>query len=110
MNPELSTYLVNMMLEHFVQHYYESDVNILPPVKLEKCTSVRGTESVLIEPIGSLVLAMQKIYVKAASGNTREIEKLGFILESLCNRMAKSELEHFELVNNNSHIQNILEK
>lgn len=96
MNPQLSTYLVDMLLEHFKQ-YYESDGNILPPLKLDKCTLVRGAESVLQEPIGNLILVMQRIYVQAASGESQEIEKLGFILESLCNRMARAELEHFEL-------------
>ncbi|XP_046613959.1 Fanconi anemia group I protein [Neodiprion virginianus] len=108
MNPELSKYLVEMLLEHFEQ-YYESNTNILPPFKLDKCTSIRGAESVLQEPIGNLVLVMQRIYVEAASEETNEIEKLGFILESLCNRMSKSELEHFQVDHDIDLLDNIPE-
>lgn len=97
MNPQLAAYLIEMLLNHF-QQYYEPDANILPPLKLAKCTSVRGAESVLQEPIGNLILVMQMIYVQATSEDSSEILKLGFLLESLCNRMAKSKLEHFELV------------
>ncbi|XP_012250897.2 Fanconi anemia group I protein [Athalia rosae] len=108
MNPELSTYLIDMLLEHF-KCYYEPDQNILPPLKLEKCTTIRGAESVLQEPIGNLILTMQKIYVKSASEDSSDVENLGFILESLCNRMAKSELHHFQLEDCSDLLDNVPE-
>lgn len=97
MNPELSEYVMDMLITHF-NIYYESDENVKPPLKFHICSDIHGPEAVLQEPIGELVLVMERIYVRMASKNSPSLDKLAMILESLCKRMTQTDLEHLNIV------------
>lgn len=97
MNPELSEYVMDMLITHF-NIYYEADPDIKPPLKFNICFDIHGAESVLQEPIGDLIFVMQRIYIKMASKSSLSIDKVSIILESLCKRMIHTELEHLNLV------------
>ncbi|XP_053282030.1 Fanconi anemia group I protein [Pleuronectes platessa] len=93
---------------------YESEQDLLPPVKLEPCITAHGDQVFLQEPLGHLVsctvhclLCLQNMR-KSANPNAddsdeEEEEEEGYqselqtILESMTKRMIKSELEDFEL-------------
>lgn len=96
-NQELTEYVVEMLLEHFSK-YYEKDEEVLPPLLFDKCSAIQGVDVVLQEPLADLIFALQKIYLKIASKESPRIDKLAVVLESLCKRMAQTDLEHMGLV------------
>ena len=56
------------------------------------------------EPIGKLIFVMQQVVVKATEelgddDPPRSLDKLTAILESMVNRFAKCDINHFQLVN-----------
>ncbi|CAK9794572.1 Fanconi anemia group I protein [Anthophora plagiata] len=95
-NLEITEILLDMLLSHF-NLYFNTDDNILPPVKFELCTDIHGMEVVLQEPIAQLIFTLQKIYINTIPRTSDTFEKLHGILESLCRRMAATDLEHFNL-------------
>ncbi|XP_076651610.1 Fanconi anemia complementation group I isoform X3 [Halictus rubicundus] len=95
-NHEITEVVLNMLVSH-ANLYLEKDDNVLPPIKFELCIDVQGTEIVLKEPIGELIFAIQKIYVGMLSRKLNASDKWRNILESLCTRMAATDLEHFNL-------------
>ena len=98
MNPDLSDYVMDTLITHF-NTYYETDPDIKPPLRFDLCSDIQKTpDAVLHEPIGDLIFVMQKIYVKMASQNSTSMERVAMILESLCARMTKTELEHLGFV------------
>ncbi|XP_014217237.1 Fanconi anemia group I protein homolog [Copidosoma floridanum] len=92
-NEELTEYVIEMLLEHFSK-YYEKDEEILPPVVFEKCCNSQNIEVVLEETAADLVFALQKIYLKVALKESVHVDKLAHLLESLCKRMARTDVEH----------------
>lgn len=96
-NSEIIESVLDMLLSH-LNLYIEADDDVLPPVKFELCANFHGTEVVLEEPIAELIFVLQKIYMDVASRKSNTLNKLHDILESLCTRMAATELEHLNLV------------
>lgn len=96
-NPEITEILLDMLLSH-LNIYLNIDDSVLPPVKLELCTDIRGAEVVLQEPIAQLIFVLQKIYINTVVKDSSTFTKLHDILESLCRKMAATELEHLNLV------------
>ena len=96
-NPEIIEIVVDMLLAH-LNIYLETDVDVLPPVKFELCVDQRGAEVVLQEPIAEMIFALQKIYIHTIPKRSNTLDKLRDVLESLCTRMASTELEHLNLV------------
>lgn len=96
-NPEITEIVLDMLLAH-LNIYLETDVDVLPPVKFELCADYHGTEVVLQEPIAEMIFALQKIYIDTIPKKSNTLDKLRDILESLCTRMASTELEHLNLV------------
>ncbi|KOC59133.1 Fanconi anemia group I protein like protein [Habropoda laboriosa] len=95
-NSEITEILLDMLLSHF-NLYFHTDDDILPPVRFELCTDIRGTEIVLQEPIAQLIFTLQKIYIDTIPRNSNTFETLYSILESLCRRMPATDFEHFNL-------------
>ncbi|KAJ8664238.1 hypothetical protein QAD02_005900 [Eretmocerus hayati] len=95
-NQELTEYVVEMLLEHLFE-FYEKDEQVLPPLLLDKCGAIQGIEVAPQEPIADLVFAIQKIYLRVASKDSVRIDKLAVVLESLCKRMAQTDVEHLGL-------------
>ncbi|KAH0548377.1 Fanconi anemia group I protein [Cotesia glomerata] len=105
-NPELAENVIDMLMTHFME-YYESDEAVKPAIKFDLCCNVNGPEAVLVEPIGDLLYALQKIYCEVAMKELDAIDKLSMILESLCRRMPNIELEELGLDDNTDLLDNI---
>lgn len=95
-NPELSEHVIDMLLTH-LNSYYEADEDVKPPLNFHSCCNIDGPEAILQEPIGNLVFALQKIYCEMAMKDLNSIDQLSNVLESLCRRMAATELEHLNV-------------
>lgn len=78
--------------------YFEADENNLLPIKLETLCVTQGETIVLQEPLAELIFTLQKIYIKSALIKSSFIDELAIILESLCRRMPRVDLEHLNLV------------
>lgn len=96
-NTEVAEYVLEMLLPHF-KMFFETDENVLVPVKLELCTAVQGEEVILQEPLAELIFILQKIYIKSALVKSSHVDELAVILESLCRRMSRLDVEHLNLV------------
>jgi len=96
-NIEIAEYVLEMLLPHF-KTFFETDENVMVPVKLELCTAVQGDQVILQEPLAELILVLQKIYIKSALIKSSFVDELAVILESLCRRMPRLETEHLSLV------------
>ncbi|XP_012279084.1 Fanconi anemia group I protein [Orussus abietinus] len=105
-NSDLSEPVLQMLIIHFNQ-FYEPDEDTLPPLKFDLCTNIQGVEAVLLEPIGDLIMVIQKLYVKVASNNFALLDRLAIMLESLCKRMSRSELEHLSLDDGSDLLDNL---
>ncbi|XP_008558987.1 Fanconi anemia group I protein [Microplitis demolitor] len=99
MNPELAEHVIDMLMSHFLE-YYETDEAIKPAIKFNACCNINGSDAILVEPIGDLLFALQKIYCEVAHKELASIDKLSIILESLSRRMAITELEDLNLDDN----------
>lgn len=116
-NTEVAEYVLEMLLPHF-KMFFETDENVLVPVKLELCTAAQGEEVILQEPLAELIFVLQKIYIKSALVKSSLIDELAVILESLCRRMARLDIEHLNLddkldltntgIKNQEKVQNVL--
>ncbi|XP_058794927.1 Fanconi anemia group I protein homolog [Phymastichus coffea] len=95
-NTELTEYAVEMLLEHFYV-FYEKDEQVLPPLNFDKCGAIQGVDIVMQEPLADLIFVLQKIYLKVALKDSATIEKLSVLLESLCDRMIQTDIEHLGL-------------
>lgn len=95
--PELCESVLELLVCHF-NTYYDKNENVLPPLKLDLCSDISGVEGILKEPLAELIYVVQKLYIKLASNNSKFLDQLGILLESICNRMAKTELEHLNIV------------
>ncbi|XP_018371290.1 PREDICTED: Fanconi anemia group I protein [Trachymyrmex cornetzi] len=95
-NIEIAEYVLEMLLPHF-KTFFETDENVVVPVKLELCTAVQGDQVILQEPLAELILVLQKIYIKSALIKSSFVDELAIILESLCRRMPRLEIEHLNL-------------
>ncbi|KAL0110270.1 hypothetical protein PUN28_013728 [Cardiocondyla obscurior] len=95
-NTNVAEYILEMLLPHF-KTFFESDENIVVPLKLDLCTTIQGDQVVLQEPLAELILTLQKIYIKAALMKSSYVGELAIILESLCRRMSRLETEHLNL-------------
>lgn len=97
-NTEITEYVLEMLLPH-LKMYFEADENVLIPVKLELCMTTQGEQIVLQEPLADLIYVLQKIYIKSATMRLFLIDEIIIILESLCKRMPRINLEDLNLVN-----------
>ncbi|XP_011143561.1 Fanconi anemia group I protein [Harpegnathos saltator] len=98
-NIKVAEYILEMLLPHF-RLYFEEDENILLPVKLDLCVTVQGDQVVSQEPLAELIFGLQKIYIKAALLTSPFVDELAIILESLCKRMPRVDIEHLNLDDN----------
>ncbi|XP_069697907.1 Fanconi anemia group I protein [Periplaneta americana] len=92
-NPELNEHVQDMLLNHFSQ-FYESDADVLPPLKFSKAVVLKDISAELQEPLGHLVFAIQQVVTIDLPNGPN---KLTNILESLCERIIKCSLEDFGL-------------
>ncbi|XP_076166538.1 Fanconi anemia complementation group I isoform X2 [Ptiloglossa arizonensis] len=95
-NPGITEVVMDMLLSH-LNFYLKIDGDILPPVKFELCTNIHGEEVIIQEPIGELIFAIQKIYIHTLPKKSNIFDKAYNSLESLCTKMAATELEHLNL-------------
>ncbi|XP_029669102.1 Fanconi anemia group I protein isoform X2 [Formica exsecta] len=95
-NTEIAEYVLEMLLPHF-KMFFETDENVLVPVKLELCTAIQGEEVILQEPLAELIFILQKIYIKSALVKSTLVDELAVILESLCRRMSQLNIEDLNL-------------
>ncbi|KAL6423840.1 hypothetical protein ACFW04_010347 [Cataglyphis niger] len=95
-NTEIAEYVLEILLPHF-KMFFETDENVLIPVKLELCTAVQGEEVILQEPLAELIFILQKIYIKSALIKSTLVDELAVILESLCRRMSQLNTEDLNL-------------
>lgn len=96
-NAEIAEYVLEILLPHF-KMFFETDENVLVPVKLELCTAIQGEEVILQEPLAELIFILQKIYIKSALIKSTLVDELAVILESLCRRMSQLNTEDLNLV------------
>jgi Fanconi anemia group I protein len=99
LNPELGIPTLEMIWMHF-RDFYNIDDETLPPLKFEKITITRDVNVSLQEPLGKLIYTIGLIVTKVAKVDSENaaVVRFGTILESICSRMIRCELVHFELV------------
>ncbi|XP_066211097.1 Fanconi anemia group I protein isoform X2 [Saccopteryx leptura] len=109
-NSQLANSIMQTLLAQLKQ-FYEPQSDVLPPLKLEACILTQGDQISLQEPLGHLLCCVQhclawyksKVLPMHQDDEEEEEEDEGFyqelddMLESITNRMIKSELEDFEL-------------
>ncbi|XP_029411826.1 Fanconi anemia group I protein isoform X2 [Nannospalax galili] len=107
-NSQLANSIMQTLLSQLKQ-FYEPKHDLLPPLKLGACVLTQGNQVFLQEPLDHLLsciqhcLAWYKSRVIPLQQGDEEEEEEGFyhelddMLESITNRMIKSELEDFEL-------------
>ncbi|XP_054569236.1 Fanconi anemia group I protein [Eptesicus fuscus] len=108
-NSQLANSIMQTLLSQLKQ-FYEPQSDVLPPLKLDACILTQGDQISLQEPLDHLLCCIQHCLawykskvMPAQQGGEEEEEEEGFyqelddMLESLTNRMIKSELEDFEL-------------
>ncbi|XP_008317251.1 Fanconi anemia group I protein isoform X2 [Cynoglossus semilaevis] len=116
-NSQLASSIMQTLFSQ-LRRYYESEQDLLPPVKLEPCITAHGDQVYLQEPLGHLLsctvhclLWLQNMRQAAKRNvddsdddeddNDEEEEgyqsELQTILESMTRRMIKCEMEDFEL-------------
>ncbi|KAM6181734.1 Fanconi anemia group I protein [Erethizon dorsatum] len=107
-NSQLANSIIQTLLLQ-LKHFYEPKPDLLPPLKLGACVLAQGDQICLQEPLDYLLcciqhcLAWYKSRVMPLQQGDEEEEDEGFyqelddMLESITNRMIKSELEDFEL-------------
>ncbi|KAI4488492.1 hypothetical protein M0802_011598 [Mischocyttarus mexicanus] len=95
-NPEVSEYVVEILLAQ-LNLYFETDENILPPLRIDLNADMNNLQMIPREPIAILISVLQTIYIQVASKDWEILNKIAIILESLCARMARTELEHLNL-------------
>uniref|UniRef100_A0A2K6JNV3 FA complementation group I n=1 Tax=Rhinopithecus bieti TaxID=61621 RepID=A0A2K6JNV3_RHIBE len=109
-NSQLANSIMQTLLSQLKQ-FYEPKPDLLPPLKLEACILTQGDKISLQEPLDYLLCCIQhclawykNTVIPLQQGEEEEEEEEAFyqdlddILESITNRMIKSELEDFELV------------
>uniref|UniRef100_A0A2K6E2E9 FA complementation group I n=1 Tax=Macaca nemestrina TaxID=9545 RepID=A0A2K6E2E9_MACNE len=108
-NSQLANSIMQTLLSQLKQ-FYEPKPDLLPPLKLEACILTQGDKISLQEPLDYLLCCIQhclawykNTVIPLQQGEEEEEEEEAFyqalddILESITNRMIKSELEDFEL-------------
>ncbi|XP_048585448.1 Fanconi anemia group I protein isoform X2 [Nematostella vectensis] len=109
-NPQLRQPILDALFVQF-QKYYEPADDVTPPVKLDTCLSAAGDQVFLAEPLGHLLSALQQCTLWISDNvsnqddddddNDKSVEHIFNMVEdtlqSLTQRMIKSELEDFEL-------------
>lgn len=106
-NSQLASSIMQTLLSQLKQ-FYEPKPDLLPPLKLEACVLTQGDQISLQEPLDCLLCYIQhclswyKSRVMPLHQGDEEEEEgfyqdLDDMLESITNRMIKSELEDFEL-------------
>ncbi|KAH0620036.1 hypothetical protein JD844_014548 [Phrynosoma platyrhinos] len=113
-NSQLGNSILHMLLSQ-MKRYYETEPDLLPPIKLEGCILAQRDQIFLQEPLAHLLCCIQHClawYKNTLTLNQRMDEdededdddndksfqkELDEILESITRRMIKSELEDFEL-------------
>uniref|UniRef100_A0A2K5HAZ2 FA complementation group I n=1 Tax=Colobus angolensis palliatus TaxID=336983 RepID=A0A2K5HAZ2_COLAP len=108
-NSQLANSIMQTLLSQLKQ-FYEPKPDLLPPLKLEACILTQGDKISLQEPLDYLLCCIQhclawykNTVIPLQQGEEEEEEQEAFyqdlddILESITNRMIKSELEDFEL-------------
>ncbi|KAI4477388.1 hypothetical protein M0804_012774 [Polistes exclamans] len=95
-NPELSEYIIEILFAQ-LNLYFETDENILPPLKIDLSADMNDLQMIPREPIAILISVLQAIYIKIASKDWEILNKIAIILESLCMRMTRIELEHLNV-------------
>nr|XP_033776951.1 Fanconi anemia group I protein isoform X2 [Geotrypetes seraphini] len=107
-NSQLASSILQTLLSQ-LKRYYEPEADLLPPVKLEGCISAQGDRVFMQEPLAHLLCCIQLCLVwcrnsiqqpneneedEDETGSQQDLEEM---LESINQRMIKSELEDFEL-------------
>uniref|UniRef100_A0A8C9GD06 FA complementation group I n=1 Tax=Piliocolobus tephrosceles TaxID=591936 RepID=A0A8C9GD06_9PRIM len=108
-NSQLANSIMQTLLSQLKQ-FYEPKPDLLPPLKLEACILTQGDKISLQEPLDYLLCCIQhclawykNTVIPLQQGEEEEegeeafYQDLDDILESITNRMIKSELEDFEL-------------
>nr|XP_045002258.1 Fanconi anemia group I protein isoform X2 [Jaculus jaculus] len=106
-NSQLASSIMQTLLSQLNQ-YYEPEPDLLPPLKLGACVLTQGNQISLQEPLDHLLSCIQHCLawyksrvVPLRQGDDEEEEgfyhELDDMLESITNRVIKSELEDFEL-------------
>ncbi|XP_013422004.1 Fanconi anemia group I protein-like [Lingula anatina] len=104
-NTKLGQPILEMLLSQ-LKRYYESAVDVNPPLKLDLCIQAQGDQVFLTEPLAHLIACIQQCVCKVSEvrGQDEEEEEDGGaesqledMLESITCRMIKSEMEDFEL-------------
>ncbi|NXP46312.1 FANCI protein, partial [Heliornis fulica] len=109
-NSQLASSIMETLLSQ-IKQYYLPQPDLLPPLKLEGCIMAQGDQIFLQEPLAHLLCCIQHclawykstVHLCQGAEDDNEEEDVGFeqnfedMLESVTQRMIKSELEDFEL-------------
>lgn len=91
-----------MLLDHLKRYIATEDGSAVLPLLLDECFVKRENEELsLREPVGVLIFALQRIYVRAASMESKIIDELSLVLEKLCIKMTQLDLCDFDMVTDN---------
>ncbi|EEZ98882.2 Fanconi anemia group I protein homolog-like Protein [Tribolium castaneum] len=98
LNPDLGIAVLETIWPHFCD-FYNTDEETAVPLKFDKITLTRDINVSLQEPLGKLIYTIGLIVTKVAKDNneTPTVARILKVLESICQRMIKCELVHFEL-------------
>ncbi|KAM8973789.1 Fanconi anemia group I protein [Pelodytes ibericus] len=110
-NSQLTSSIMQTLLSQ-IKRYYEPEPDLLPPLKLEGCTSAQGEQIFLQEPLAHLLCCIHHCLTwyrsslqqsRNAADDDEDDDEMGCqqdiddILESITRRMIKCDLEDFEL-------------
>ncbi|XP_046850469.1 Fanconi anemia group I protein-like isoform X2 [Xenia sp. Carnegie-2017] len=111
LNSHLRQSALEIICAHFLK-YYEEEEDILPPLKLEPCLTASGDQVFLAEPLAHLLCLLSQTVIVSFNEEEEEKEevaddgienlnnlmkKIRDILNSLTQRMKRSDLEDFQL-------------
>ncbi|XP_064381889.1 Fanconi anemia group I protein-like isoform X2 [Halichondria panicea] len=101
-NRKLAGSILDLLLTHFTL-FYEHETDITPPIKLNPCVKMSGSDVTAAEPLDHLVCCLQLCvchYLERDEDDEEPPEIIGEVqrtLSSLVTRMIASELDDFEL-------------
>ncbi|GJQ77090.1 FANCI [Trypoxylus dichotomus] len=97
-NSDLALPVLNVLWSQFLK-YYNDDEETLPPIDFSKISIIRDVDVVIQEPIGQLVCAINFLVVKIQELEDEDTNAKKFVdtFESMCRRLIKCELTHFDL-------------
>ncbi|KAK2170305.1 hypothetical protein LSH36_3g08016 [Paralvinella palmiformis] len=103
-NSQLASVILKLLC-HQLAKYYESGQDMIPPLKLEPCIMLQADDVYTQEPLAHLLRSAVHCLLRTKRLNDDQIaedeqtlvQQMEVMIESLCERMLKSDLDCFEL-------------